>query len=299
MTDIVILPELSWCGGSHIQLQKDLFSTILSAIDRSMNCCQFFLGSNQSFTRRRCDKEDINRAVKLATNFNIFVVSHTCYLFNLCGSVKQLCWEGDQVQDKKSTDMIKELEYELSVLSNFKKNGVVVHPGSFKDRKKGMDCIVKTINKINFTNNSLLLLENCAGEGSKIPRNFEELNYIIKKVEKKDNIGVCIDTAHIHGQGDYDLSNSSEVIRMFNEFDKIIGLKYLKLIHLNDSEVELGSKKDRHQLIGRGYIWGKNIDSLKTLIDFCKDNNIPTCLETSPEDMDILFKYDKIWNLKN
>jgi deoxyribonuclease IV len=289
----IIMEELSWCGGSHICIEKTLYDTVLSAVNSGMNCFQFFLGSPQSYTRRKCDLDDITRAVKLAKDFNIMVVSHTCYLYNLNGSANQLCWSGDKAQDGKTISMIKQLEYELSVLSNFERNAVVIHPGSYKNRIEGMNTIIKTLNKIKFSEGSMLLLENCAGEGNKIPKDFKEIKYILDRIEHKDNIGVCLDTAHIHGQGDYNLSKPEEVLRMFKEFDKIIGLGKLKLIHLNDSEVTLGAKKDKHELIGHGKIWGESMKGFETLILFCKDKKIPTVLETSPDDMNTLFLYDE------
>ena len=299
------VPELSWCGGSHIKLEETLYDTVLSAVKQGMSCFQFFLGSPRSYARRECELDDIARAVKVAGDFNIMVVSHTCYIYNLNGSVKQLCWCGDRAQDGKTSGMMKHLEYELSVMSNFKRNAVVIHPGSFKDREKGMDAIASTINKLKFSEGSMLLLENCAGEGNKIPRDFKEFKYILDKVKHKENVGACVDTAHIHGQGDYDLSRPEEVLRMFEEFDSVVGLKHLKLIHLNDSEVELGSKKDRHALIGFGRVWGENtrsvegakspMEGFKTLIKFCKDNDIPTVLETNRRDMHTLFRCDADW----
>ena len=288
-------PELSWRGGSHIAIERTLYDTVLSAIKQSMGCFQFFLGSPQAYARKKCDLDDIARAVKLARDFDVMVVSHTCYLYNLNGSANQLCWCGDRAQDGKTSSMMRQLEYELSVLSNFKRNAVVIHPGSFKDRKRGMDAIASTINKLKFAEGSMLLLENCAGEGNKIPRDFEELKYILDRVERKENVGVCVDTAHIHGQGDYDLSRPEEVLRMFEEFDDVVGLRRLKLIHLNDSGVGLGSKKDRHSPIGRGKIWGESMEGFKTLIGFCKERGVPTCLETSPDDMRTLVRCDADW----
>ena len=297
---IILVDSLSWRGGSHISLEKTLYDTVLSAIKRGMSCFQFFLGSPLSFSRKKFDLNDITRAVKLAKNFDIQVISHSCYLYNLNGSSKQLCWCGDTQQDGKTIGMIKQLEYELSILSNFEGGSVVIHPGSYQNREEGMDCIAKTINKIKFPEGSMLLLENCAGEGNKIPRNFKEIKYILDKVEQKNHVGICIDTAHIHGQGDYDLSDPLEVIRMFEEFNLEVGLDKLKLIHLNDSEVVLGAKRDKHELIGQGKIWGKSICGFKQLIHLCKKYDIPTCLETSPNDMDILFQYDTEWEkIKN
>ncbi len=290
---VVEIPTLSWCGGSHVALEDDLYKTVLEAVKAGLNCFQFFLGDPTSYTRRKCDYEDISRAKKLADLWGLAVFSHAPYRYNLNGSVKQLCWAGDKVQDAQARTMIKNLEYELSVLSNFSHNGVVVHPGSYKDREAGIEKIAETINRIKFPKNSMLLLENCAGEGNKIPRNFGEIKEILSRVERNGHVGVCLDTAHIHGVGEYDLSDPGEVARMFSEFKAIVGLDRLKLVHLNDSRVKLGSKKDAHYLIGHGEIWGEDVSGLLYLLNFCRHEGIPTVLETDPGDMDTLFGYDR------
>ena len=97
---------------------------------------------------------------------------------------------------------------------------------------------------------------------------------------QREHVGVCVDTAHIWGQGDYDLRQPEEVVRMFSDFDNIIGLNNFKLLHLNDSKVLMGSKKDRHEDIGVGEIWGDSYDSLRVLLDMCENNGIPIILET-------------------
>ena len=93
-------------------------------------------------------------------------------------------------------------------------------------------------------------------------------------------IGVCVDTAHIWGQGDYDLRKVEEVERLFQDFDEEIGIDNFKLLHLNDSSVELGSKKDRHAHIATGKIWSQDQKSLIWLLDKCTYYKIPIILET-------------------
>ena len=100
---------------------------------------------------------------------------------------------------------------------------------------------------------------------------------------KRQHIGVCIDTCHIYAYGLYNLSLISEVDKMFEDFDYLIGLNRLSLIHLNDSKDKFGSKKDRHERIGQGNIWGKDDSALRHLL--LKYKNIPMILETTPADM--------------
>ena len=270
--------------GGHIGFSKKILPTIEEAIENNMKSFQFFLGNPKSFTRQKLSKDDIVKTYELASENNINVFSHYPYTASLNGSVASLAWNGDKEQDTKTSKILKELEYELNTLSQLSPiNGVVIHPGSYKKTKDGLEAISKSINKINFSNNSKLLLENCAGEGTKLCKNFTDIATVLNGIDtsKKDNVGICIDTAHIHGSGIYDLSKINEIDKMFYEFDKYIGLKKFNLLHLNDSQVKLGSKKDRHECLCEGCIWKEDNKSLKYLLVKCAENKIPIILETS------------------
>lgn len=289
-----IVSTIKWEAGAHTKFSKNIYNTLKKSIFYSMTVTQFFMGNPKSFTRHRASDEDIDICKKLLTRYPLHVFSHFPYVANFAGSVKQLAWAGDTEQDIKTQFIINELEYELSIMSNFsqggKSNGVVVHPGNYKNRTLGLTAIAKSINKINFTEGSTLLLENAAGKGCSLATTFEEINEIIDQVsdDKKKHVGVCVDTAHLCGWGEYDLSQCSEVVRMFEEFDSIIGIGKFKLLHLNDSVVPFGSKKDHHALLGSGHIWGNSFKSLVLLLDTCNSHGIPVMLETHGLDMLVL-----------
>ena len=158
---------------------------------------------------------------------------------------------------------------------------------NYKDRTVGITKIAESINKINFTEGSMLLLENAAGKGCSLATTFHEIKEIYDQVDEKKQkyIGVCVDPAHICGYGDYDLSKCNEVVRMFEDFDMIIGLDKFTLLHLNDSVVPFGSRKDEHACLGSGQIWWESFNSLILLMDICKKHGIPAVLETHPLDM--------------
>lgn len=276
--------------GSHLGFSKQLLPTIEKAIDYEMGSCQFFLGNNKSFTRQKLSQEDIDKCRALSDEYMLSIFSHYPYTSSLLGTKDSLAWSGDKIQDAKSTKVVQELEYELYALSQVSEtNGVVVHPGSFPVTNDGLDTIAKTINKIKFAENSKLLLENSASEGTKIPRNFKEMKRIFDGIDglKKDYVGCCIDTAHIQGSGIYDLRKRDEVDKMFHDFDKYIGLDKFDLLHLNDSEVKLGAKKDRHSCIGFGKIWEEDNESLKYLLTKCSEKFIPVILETENGKQDL------------
>lgn len=281
--------KVEWLIGAHVGFAGNIHNVIKESIKYGMYTTQFFLGNPHSFSRHKVTKEDIEQSNKTLKHFPLHVFSHFPYIINLAGSTKSLAWNGNKEQDDKTMTVINSLQYELDVLSQLDSvtNGVVIHPGSFKDREQGIKAISQSINKINFSEGSKLLLENCAGEGTKIPRNLQEIKQIIEGIDKdkRKHIGVCIDTAHIWGVGDYDLRKCEEVKRLFDDFDTIIGRKYFSLLHLNDSKVPIKSRKDRHANITTGYIWEKDITSLLLLLTVCTKRKIPIVLETCKEDM--------------
>jgi apurinic endonuclease APN1 len=273
--------------GVHVPFAGNIYNTLQKSIDLGMYSVQFFMGSPQSTNRSKISEDDLSKSKKLLDRFPLKVFTHFPYVSNLAGSVDCLAWEGNIQQDTKTLKVIESLQYELSVLSHFPNNGVVIHPGNFKDREIGLVTITKSINKLEFLPNSKLVLENSAGQGCSLATTFEELKKIIDNVDidKRKHIGICIDTCHLFAYGDYDISKVTEVDRMLTDFDNIIGIKYLSLIHLNDSETPLRSKKDRHACIGKGHIWKSDNSSLLHLLKKCSDLKVPFILETEIEDM--------------
>lgn len=285
MVDIYSVP---WNVGAHIPFSKNIRNSAEFALDHGMYTFQIFLGNPQSVKRQRIDEDDINRTNALTKRFPMNIYSHFPYIANLAGKSSKdgIAWSGNSSVDTYLRIVMKEIEYELSVMAAVGK-GVVIHPGSQPNRTLGLNAIAKTINSLKFTSGSRLLLENCAGEGNKLCKNFQEIKIILDQLtpDAIAHVGICVDTAHIWGEGDYDLSIISEVERMFNDFDEIIGMQHFRLLHLNDSEVKLGAKKDRHASLGEGHIWKDSYDSLLFLLNKCKKLHIPMVLETKGSDM--------------
>ena len=283
---------LYWDVGIHTSFEKRIATTLRIAIQMGTYSTQFFMGNPKSYNRQRISDDDILESNRLLDRFPMNVFTHFPYIANLNGSVSSLAWNGDAKIDTTTNLMLDQLQYELETISKLtsNKSGVVIHPGCYTDRTVGLTTIAKSINKIEFKGKTKLLLENCAGEGRKLCKNFSEFKLIYNLIEehKADNVGFCVDTAHIWGEGEYDLRSVDEVKRMFNEFDIAIGLRNLSLIHLNDSIVPFGSKKDRHAVLGTGYIWREDITSLLYLLNFCTEKQIPMILETNCTIMDVL-----------
>jgi deoxyribonuclease-4 len=129
------------------------------------------------------------------------------------------------------------------------------HPGSHLNKEDEETCLCRIADSINWvlaqTHDVIAVIENTAGQGSNMGYRFEHLQTIIEHVENKARVGVCIDTCHAFAAG-YDLVNHYDEV--FDEFDRVVGLDYLKAMHLNDAKKELGSRVDRHESLGRGMI---------------------------------------------
>ncbi len=154
------------------------------------------------------------------------------------------------------------------------------HPGSHLNvlsEDDALDLVAESINiTLDKTHGVTAVIESTAGQGSNLGWRFEHLAHIIDKVEDKSRIGVCIDTCHSHSAG-YDLASPEGYEETWRQFDNIIGFKYLRGMHLNDNMRTLGSRKDRHQLIGKGSL-GK--DFFIRLVNDPRLDNIPLILET-------------------
>lgn len=158
------------------------------------------------------------------------------------------------------------------------------HPGSHLKEISEQECIARIAESLNMvldkTEGVTAVIENTAGQGTNIGYKFEHLAAIIDKVEDKSRVGVCIDTCHSFAAG-YDLRTSESCAKVFEEFDKIIGFKYLRGMHLNDAKKPVGSRVDRHESLGNGEIgW----ECFRYIMQDARFEGIPLVLETpAPE----------------
>lgn len=155
------------------------------------------------------------------------------------------------------------------------------HPGSHLRQISVEESLARVAESINIaldkTRGVTAVIENTAGQGSNLGSRFEELAYIIDRVEDKSRVGVCFDTCHAFAAG-YDLRTPEAFARTFGEFDRIIGLNYLRGMHLNDAMKPLGSRIDRHAPLGDGEI---GIDAFRMIASDPRFNEIPLILETT------------------
>ena len=157
------------------------------------------------------------------------------------------------------------------------------HPGSHLKQITLEECLTRVAESINLalekTSGVTAVIENTAGQGTNIGFSFHHLAYIIDKVEDKSRVGVCLDTCHTYSAG-YDLKTEAGYKATFEEFENVVGFNYLRAIHLNDTKKEFGSRVDRHDSIGKGFL---GMEFFERLMNDPRFDNMPLILETPDE----------------
>ena len=157
------------------------------------------------------------------------------------------------------------------------------HPGSHLGKISGEECLNLIAESVNIalekTVGVIAVIENTAGQGTNLGYRFEHLRHIIDRVDDKSRVGVCIDTCHAYTSG-YDLTSEEGFQKVFDEFESIVGFRYLKGMHLNESKKAFGSRVDRHDSLGKGEM-GDNVFSL--IMNDPRFDDMPLILETPEE----------------
>lgn len=266
--------------GAHLPIGKGLYTLQSKMENLNTQTCAFFIRSPRSFESKDLTSITINKFKENIKEPSI-LLPHAPYLINLAN---------------KDPKHIKVLQDDLIKCSQLGIKYYNLHPGSDVlnlGKEKAIKQISDQINQLK-NDSVVIVLENLAGDGKKVGNTFEELRDIIENVKDKSLIGVCLDTCHLFGYG-YDIRTEEKFENVMNEFDRIVGLKYLKGMHLNDSKMPLGSKKDRHESIGKGKI---GLDAFKYIMKSDYFDNIPMILETPDpsiyqEEIDLLRSFEK------
>lgn len=270
--------------GCHVSFTKDqLLGSVKEAVSYGANAFMFYTGAPQNTVRSEIDDFKTIEAYNMMKANGIRledVVCHAPYIVNLANN-KDL---------EKYRFSINFLTQEIRRCELLGIRYLVLHPGSAVglDRIDALKNIIYALNIILESDESvIILLETMAGKGTELGIDIDELEMIINGINKKEAIGVCLDTCHLNDSG-VDISKFDEYL---DEFDKRIGLDRVKVVHLNDSKNVLGSKKDRHELIGYGTI---GFDSLLSVVRNSRLKDIPMMLETpyigvSDEDKERLY----------
>ena len=201
------------------------------------------------------------------------ILPHDSYLINLGNPDKEAL---EKSRNAFLDEMLRCEQLGLKLL-NF-------HPGSSLKKVSDETCLTTIADSINWaldkTTQVCAVLENTAGQGSNLGYTFEQLAYIIDRVEDKSRVGVCIDTCHTFAAG-YDIKTEAGFQETFEHFDEVIGFQYLKGMHLNDSKKEHGSRVDRHEVLGEGVL---GIEPFRMIMRDARFDQIPLILETPDEE---------------
>lgn len=258
--------------GCHLSVAKGFAAMGKTAESIGANVFQFFTRNPRGGSAKAIDSDDAAKLLEISDNLGFGkLLAHAPYTLNACAA------NGDTRQFAFDTmaDDLKRMEY-------FPHNYYNFHPGSHVGQgiETGIEKIADVLNGIlTESQTTTVLLETMAGKGSEVGGKFEELRAIINRVELSNKVGVCLDTCHVFDAG-YDIVNDLDGV--LKRFDDVIGLQWLKAVHLNDSKNPLGSHKDRHEKIGQGFI---GADAIKRIITHPSLKNLPFYLET-PNELD-------------
>jgi deoxyribonuclease-4 len=257
--------------GAHTSINGGVSTAVDLAEKLGFTAMQIFTKNNSRwYSKELSDKEIEKYKTRLKTSNIKFVVAHDSYLINLCSKDPEIL--------KKSRDSFLD---ELKRCKMLDIPHLNFHPGTHGGlgEDEGIKLIADSINIVHSKTQGFKvtsMIETTAGQGTAIGYKFEHLRKIIDLIDEKDRMTVCIDTAHIFAAG-YDIKDPTNYKVVINEFDNIVGLERLRCMHMNDSKKPLGSKVDRHEHIGKGFI---GIQGFTNIMNDKRIEHIPKILET-------------------
>ncbi|QLG72611.1 hypothetical protein HG535_0D03190 [Zygotorulaspora mrakii] len=258
--------------GAHISAAGGISKSILNAFNIGCNAFAMFLKSPRKWVSPQYTTEEIEKFKLHCKEYGYDpltdILPHGQYFINLANP--------DIEKAEKAYDSL------LDDLHRCEQLGVGLynlHPGSSlnADHNEQIKQLAKYLNKaLKETKFVKIVLENMAGTGSLIGSELQDIRNVIDLIEEKDRVGVCIDTCHTYAAG-YDISTKDSFDKFWNDFDEIIGFKYLSAIHLNDSKAPLGANRDLHELLGEGFL---GLEVFRLISHCDKLVNLPIILET-------------------
>jgi deoxyribonuclease IV len=261
--------------GAHVSAEGGVENAPINAHAIGANAFALFTKNQKRWESPPLSSKNISLFKENCEKFKILphhILPHDSYLINL-GHPEI---EGLEKSRTAFLDEMKRCEQLGLVFLNF-------HPGSHLNKISLDQCLRTISDSINITldktNGVSAIIENTAGQGTNVGFSFAHLAQIIDKVEDKSRVGVCIDTCHSYSAG-YDLKSDDGYKNTFLEFDEVVGASFLKAIHLNDTKKEYGSRVDRHDSLGKGFL---EIDFFKRFINDPRFDNMPIIMET-PDD---------------
>lgn len=256
--------------GSHVSMngKKMLEGSAEEAQKFGESTFMIYTGAPQNTRRKPIEELNIEKGHEVMKAHGLSnIVVHAPYIINIANTVKPHVFELG----------VEFLQSEIERTQALGAKDIVLHPGAHvgEGTDAGIKKIVEGLNEVLTNDNDVrIALETMAGKGSEIGRNFEEIARIIDGVDNNERLSVCFDTCHTHDAG-YNVKEDFDGV--LNEFDKIIGVDRIKVVHVNDSKNDIGAHKDRHENIGFGYI---GFDALNYIVHHDTFKEIPKILET-------------------
>lgn len=259
--------------GAHVSAGGGIEFAPINAHEIGANAFALFTKNQRQWVSKPLTEESIRLFKENCEKYGFqseYILPHDSYLINL-GHPEE---EGLAKSRAAFLDEMQRCEQLGLKLLNF-------HPGSHLNKISIEECLSRIAESINIvlakTKGVTAVIENTAGQGSNLGNKFEELKYIIDRVEDKSRVGICLDTCHTFTAG-YDFLTDYDSV--FDAFEREVGFQYLRAMHLNDSKKELGSRVDRHDSIGKGFIGSTFFEKLMKDPRF---DQIPLILETPDE----------------
>jgi deoxyribonuclease-4 len=259
--------------GFHQSISGGIYKALETAISSNLTAVQFFSRNPRGWKGSTITAEDIDKFKNTLQNSDIeTTVIHTNYLINLATPDDELVLKSKKV-------LLEEMETARDLTVDY----VVTHLGSHKGMgieyglKRVKESILWVHKHLDNGDNATLLLENSAGSGNLVGSNMDEISWLIKETDM-NKIGICIDSAHAYASG-YDIKTDEGMDEMLTQLD--ISFENIKLLHLNDSRYKLGTNKDKHEHLGKGYIGKKGLEN------FINDERLiklPVIMETPIND---------------
>ncbi|MEX6261732.1 deoxyribonuclease IV [Staphylococcus haemolyticus] len=256
--------------GSHVSMsgKKMLEGSAEEAHKFGESTFMIYTGAPQNTRRKSIEDLNIEKGHEAMDKYGLSnLVVHAPYIINIANTTKPEVFQ-------LGVDF---LQNEIERTQALGAKDIVLHPGSHvgAGADKGIQQIIKGLNEVLTHDNDVrIALETMAGKGSEVGRSFEEIAQIIDGVTHNDRLSICFDTCHTHDAG-YNIKEDFDGV--LNEFNKIIGLDRIKVVHVNDSKNEQGAHKDRHENIGFGHI---GFDALNYVVHHDVFKDIPKILET-------------------
>ncbi|TDM42580.1 deoxyribonuclease IV [Macrococcoides goetzii] len=256
--------------GSHVSMsgKKMLLAAAEEAASYNASTFMIYTGAPQNTRRKPIEDLNIDAGLAFMKENNLSnIVVHAPYIINIANTVKPEVFELG----------VEFLQKEIERTEAIGAKDIVLHPGAHvgAGEDAGIKKIIEGLNEVLSNNNDVrIALETMAGKGSECGKSFEELAEIISGVKNNARLSVCFDTCHTHDAG-YDIVNDLDGV--LEEFDKIIGIDRIKVVHVNDSKNVQGARKDRHENFGFGNI---GFDALSKIVYHEVFKDVPKILET-------------------